>query len=106
MAISGVSCQIWLPFALIFFPIGHLQNLSSHEILFGRNPPAISNLQLEGDEHRGQPFYHFTDYLDLLNDHIHAMHDIVKQNHNETIAKHLQQHGSDSPMLRSFNEEI
>ncbi len=39
-------------FCLNIFPIGHLQNLSSYEILFGRNPPAISNLQLEADEHR------------------------------------------------------
>ncbi len=35
---------------------------------------------------------------------MHAMHQIVKQNHNETIVKRLQQHGSDSPSLRSFNE--
>ncbi len=72
--------------------------------MFGRDPPAISNLQLEGVEHRGQHFYLFTDYLDLLNECIHAMREIVKQNHNETIAKHLLQHCSDSPSLRSFNE--
>ncbi len=44
-------------FCLNIFPISHLQNLSSCEILFGRNPPAISNLQREGDQHRGQPLY-------------------------------------------------
>ncbi len=49
-------------------------------------------------------FYHFTDYLDLLNKHIHAIRDIVKENHNQTIEKRLQKHGSDSPALHSFNE--
>ncbi len=73
-------------FCLNIFPIGHLQNLFSYEILFGRNPTAISNLQLEGDKHWGQPCYHFTDYLDLLNERMHAMLEIVKQNHNETIS--------------------
>ncbi len=104
-------CNLWCimanmaSFCLNIFPIAHLQNLSSYEILFGRNPPAISNLQLEVDEHQGQTFYRFTDYLDLLNERMHAMREIVKQNHNETIAKCLQQHSSDSPSLKSFNEE-
>ncbi len=49
-------------------------------------------------------FYRFTDYLDLSNEHIYAIRDIVKENHNETIEKRLQNHGSESPSLCSFNE--
>ncbi len=91
-------------FCLNIFPISHLQNLSSYEILYGRKPPTISNLQLEGDDLTRPAFYRFTDYLDLLNELIHAIHDIVKDNHNQTIVKRPQRHGSESSSLRSFNE--
>ncbi len=49
--------------------------------------PDISDLQLEGDDVTRLAFYHFTDYLDLLNRHVHAIRDIVKENHNQTIDK-------------------
>ncbi len=88
----------------MFFPISHLENLSAYEILYGRKPPTISNLQLTGDDLIRPTFYRFTDYLDLLNELIHAIRDIVKENHNQTIVKRLQKHGSESPSLWSFNE--
>ncbi len=76
-----------------------MQNLSSYEIVYGRKPSAITDLQLEGDDLTSPAFYHFSDYLDLHNERIHAIHDIVKEHHNQTIQKRLQQHGSESPTL-------
>ncbi len=91
-------------FCLNLFRSSHLQNLSSYEIVYGRKPPAISDLQLEGDDLICPPFYHFTDYLDLLNERIHALRDIIKEQHKQTIEKRLLKHGSENPSLRSFNE--
>ncbi len=91
-------------FCLNIFSISHLQNLRSYEIIYGRKPPAMSDLQLKGDSVIRPPFYHFTDYLDLLNKRIHAICDIVKTQHNQTIEERLLKHGSESPSLRSFNE--
>ncbi len=48
-------------FCLNFFPINHLQNLSSYEIVYGHKPPAITDLQLEGDDLTRPTFYHFFD---------------------------------------------
>ncbi len=76
-----------------------MQNLSSYEIVYGRKPPAITDLQLEGDNLTRPAFYRFTDY-----ERIHAIHEIVKENHNQTIEKRLQKYRSESPALRSFNE--
>ncbi len=89
---------------LKYFSINHLQNLSSYEIVYGHKPQAITDLQLEGAEFTRPAFYHFSDYLDLLNEHIHAIRDIVKENHNQTIKTRLQQHGLESLTLRSFHE--
>ncbi len=91
-------------FCLYIFPINHLQNLRSYDIFYGYKLPAISHLQLEGDDLTRQPFYHFTDYLDPLNEWIHALHDIIKEHHNQTIQNRREKHGSKSPSLRSFNE--
>ncbi len=66
--------------------------------------PAISDLQLEGDDLTRPPFYHFTDYLDLLNEWIHALCDIVKEHDNQIIEKRLQKHCSESASLHSFNK--
>ncbi len=66
--------------------------------------PAIKDLLLEGEDLTRPDFYCFTDYLDLLNECIHVICDIVKENHHQTIEKRLQRHGSESPALRSFNE--
>ncbi len=52
----------------------------------------MSDLQLQGDNVTKPAFYHFTDYLDLLNERIHAIRDIVKAQHNQTIEKHLLKH--------------
>ncbi len=52
--------------AWIFYPINLLQNLSSYEIVYGHKPPAIMDLQLEGDDLTRPTFYCFSDYLDLL----------------------------------------
>ncbi len=91
-------------FCLNIFPISHLQNISSYEIVYGHNLLAIMDLQLEGDDLTRPAFYHFSDYLDLLNECIRSMLDIVKVHHNQTIQKRLQQHCSESPTLRSFSE--
>ncbi len=47
-----------------------MQNLSSFEIVYGHKLPTIKDLQLEGcwDEHTYSAFYHFSDYLYLLNE--------------------------------------
>ncbi len=89
---------------LEYFPINHLQNLGSYEIVHSCKPPAITDLQLEGDDLTCPTFYNFSDYLDLLNERVHAIHDIVKEHHNKTIQKQLVQQGSESPTLRSFGE--
>ncbi len=91
-------------FCLNIFPINHLQNLSSYEIVYDRKPQTITDLQLEGDDLTHPKFYPFSDYLDLLNEPIHAIRDIVKEHYNQTIQKRLVQHGSESPTLRSFSE--
>ncbi len=81
-----------------------MQHNSSYEIIYGLKPPAISNLRLEADDLTRPPFYHFTDYLDLLNEWIYSLLDSVKEHHNQTIEKRLQKHGSESPSLRSYSE--
>ncbi len=81
-------------FCLNIFPINHLQNLSNYEIVCGRKPLAITDLQLEGDDLTRPTFYHFSDYIDLLNERVHVIRDIVKEHHNQTIEKRLVQHGS------------
>ncbi len=48
---------------------------------------------------RAYPSYRFSIYLDLLNERIHTIRDIVKENQNQTIQKRLHQHGSESPRL-------
>ncbi len=64
----------------------------------------MRDLQLESDKVTKLAFYHFTDYLDLLNERIHVIRDIVKEQHNNTIEKRFLKHGSESHTLRSFNE--
>ncbi len=66
-------------FCLNIFPINDLQNLSSYEIVYGHKLPAITDLQLEGDDLTRPTFYHFSHYLDLLNERVHAIRDIVKE---------------------------
>ncbi len=46
-------------------------------------------VQLEGDDLTHPTFYHFTEYLDLRNERVHAIRDIVKEHHNQTIQKRL-----------------
>ncbi len=72
---------------LEYFQINHLQNLSSYEIVYGRKLLSITDLELEGDDLTRPTFYHFSDYLDLLNERVHAIHDIAKEHHNQTIEK-------------------
>ncbi len=55
-------------FCLNIFAINHLHNLSIYEIVYGHKPPAITDLQLEGDDLTRPTFYRFSDYLDLLNE--------------------------------------
>ncbi len=91
-------------FCLNILSISHFQNLNSYEIIYGRKLPAISDLQLEGDDLTRPPFYYFKDYLDLLNERICVLCDIVKEQHNQTIEKKLLKHGSESPSLWSFKD--
>ncbi len=91
-------------FCLNIIPINHLQSLSCYEIVYGHKPPAITDLQLEGDDLIRPTFYRFSDYLDLPNECVHAIRDIVKEHYNQTIQKRLVQHGSESLLLRSFSE--
>ncbi len=63
----GVSCYIWPCSDWIFFPINHLQNLSSYENVYGHKLLTITDLQLEVDNLTRPTFYCFSDYLDLLN---------------------------------------
>ncbi len=65
--------------------MSHLQNISSYEIIYGCKPPAINDLQLEGNDLTCPAFYHITDYLDLLNEQMHALQDIVKEHHNHML---------------------
>ncbi len=65
----------------------------------------FTDLQLEGDDLTRSTFYHFSGYLNLLNERVHSIRDIVKEHHNQTIQKCLVQHGSESPTLRSFSED-
>ncbi len=74
---------------LNILPISHLQNLSSYDIVYDHKLSAISDLQLEGDDLTHPPFYHLTNYLNLLNEWINALCDIVKEHHNQTIEKRL-----------------
>ncbi len=73
-------------------------------IVYDRKPPATSDLQLEQDDLTCPRFYHFTDYLDLLNECIRALCNIAKEQHNQTTEEKLLKRGSESPSLRSFNE--
>ncbi len=91
-------------FCLNIFSINHLENLSSYEIVYLRKLPANTDLQLEGDDLTRPTFYRFSDNLDLLNERVHAIRDIVKEHHNQTVQKRLVQHSSESPTLRSFSE--
>ncbi len=91
-------------FCLNIFSISHLKILSSYDIVYRCKPLAISDLQLEGDDLTHPPFYRFTDYLNLLNEQIHALCNILNEHHNQTIEKKLQKHDSESPSLRLFNE--
>ncbi len=51
-----------------FFSISHLQNLSSYEVIYGRKTLAMNDLLHEVDDLTCPPFYHFTNYPDILNE--------------------------------------
>ncbi len=89
-------------FCLNIFSINHLQNLSSYEIVYGRKPRAITDLQLEVDILTHPTFYHFSDYLGLLNEWVHTIRDIVKEHHNQTIQKMI----STTELTESYTEII
>ncbi len=89
-------------FCLNIFPINHLQNLSSYEIVYGCKLPAITDLQLEGDNLTRSTFYRFSDYLDLLNECVHAICDIVKEHHKTNHPKTI----STTRLKESYTEII
>ncbi len=42
-------------------------DISLHSIVvYGRHLPALSDLQLQGDNVTRVPFFHFTDYLNII----------------------------------------
>ncbi len=55
-------------FSLNSFTIGYLCNISPFEILHGRKPPVLSDVQLLNDNMTKPLSYNFADYLDLLNE--------------------------------------
>ncbi len=91
-------------FCLNTFSINHLGNYSAYSILFGREPPDLSEIKVEKSRLTKISHYHFGDYLDMLNERMSCIRNIVKEHHNETIRKHQLEHGSTSEHLRSFNE--
>ncbi len=93
-----------MAFCLNTLPINHLGNYSTYSILFGRDPPDLSDIQVEKSKLTKISHYKFRDYLDMLNERMTCIRNIVKDNHNETIRKRCLQHGSTSAQLRSFNE--
>ncbi len=91
-------------FSLNSFPVGHLCNISPYEILYGRKPPVLSDLQLLSDN-MTKPFsYNFADYLDLLNERFRAIRSMVTNLHNEQVTNRHAVHGAESPTLRDFHE--
>ncbi len=91
-------------FCLNTFSINHLENFSACSILFGRSPPDLSNIQVQSSCLTKVPHFHFSDYLDMLNERMSCIRNIVKQHHNETVKKCQLKHGSTSEQLRSFHE--
>ncbi len=84
--------------------IGHLCNISPYEILYGRRPPVLSELQLLSDN-MTKPFsYNFADYLELLNEQFKSICSIVMGLHNEQVTNRNAVHGAESLTLRDFHE--
>ena len=91
-------------FAVNTFPIGHLANLSSYEIVYGRPPPVLTDLTAQAAHLAKPKHYEFSDYLDFLTDRINHIRSIAKQNHNAMVAKRRTEHGQSSIALREFHE--
>ncbi len=91
-------------FCLNTLLIGHLNNISSYEMVFGRKPPVLSNLQLLNDNMTRPCNYNFADYLDLLNECFKSIRSIALGLHNEEVAKSNTAHSAGNPTLRDFHE--
>ncbi len=55
-------------FCLNTLIINHLENYSAYSLLFGRDPPDLSEIQVEKSRLTKISHYHFGDYLDMLNE--------------------------------------
>ncbi len=87
-------------------PIGYLCNISPYEILYGRKPLVLSDLQLLSNN-MTKPFsYNFADYLDLLNERFRAIRSMVTHLHNEQVTNRHAVHGAESPTLRDLMETL
>ncbi len=71
-----------------------LGNYSAYSILFGRDPPDLSEIQVEKSRLTKISHYHFGDYLYMLNERMSCIRNIVKEHHNETKRKRQLDHGS------------
>ena len=91
-------------FCLNTFPIIHLQNISPYQIVFGREPPVLSEIQSASHDLTSAKFYHFSDYLDFLQDRFKHIRQIVQDHHNITVSARQISHGSESPSFRTLNE--
>jgi hypothetical protein len=91
-------------FCLNTFPITHLQNVSPYQIVFGREPPVLSEIQSASNDLTSPKFYHFSDYLTFLQDRFKHILKIVQDQHNLTVSTRHIAHGSQSLAFREFSE--
>jgi hypothetical protein len=91
-------------FCLNTFPIIHLQNVSPYQIVFGREPPVLSDIQSASHDLTSPKFYNFSDYLNFLQDRFKHIRKIVQEQHNNTVSARQIAHGSESPAFRTFHE--
>ena len=90
-------------FAVNTFPISHLSNLSSYEMVYGRAPPVLTQLTAEADRLCKPVHYDFTDYMDFLRDRINHIRTIALKNHNAMVEKSRTAHGRSQVSLREFH---
>ncbi len=86
------------------FPIAHLSNLSSYEIVYGRKPPVLTDIKSQADDLAKPKFFHYSDYMDMLNKRMKYIRNIAQKHHNAVVEKRRLEHGQSSRSLREFHE--
>ena len=71
IAINGAFC-------LNTFPMTHLQNTSPYQIIYGCDPPALSEIQSASHDLTNPNSFHFSDHLTFLEDHFTKIRQIVR----------------------------